>query len=418
MGFFDKRKRKLINLQTESYNPRKSWEERHNFSSYDEEEHAINSVDRDAYDRSAYSRDNLSDVYGGRPYPEDKPYDCGQRGYDVQHGYESQRDVDYDIQRGYGQQRDIGYGGRYGYAYENQKDVFGQRVNNPAGNHTNRRFENAEENRLEQHFSDECYYRGEEAMVQVECNARTVPQIDQYPKKGRLVSRRYEKDGVIYYTQDSDTLDKGKDRKEEKSDKKSFFPIFKSDSPEQRTRYRVEPPEHLPPPRRTVNSKLTIFLVENTAKVFENQEIVLGIVKKLLSTGFVCIINYGSTTRESEIYDSSSFDKVRVVCKEDQGYNTCFYDALVSLKTIFDKKFLATEKREFEDFILSKVDIVGIGTGRDNCSKAFKEEAIKCFCDVIKSSSVTSKYFCMTEDSFMDVAEIGFRSIGAISKEY
>ena len=417
MGFFDRRKKKLISIQTESYNPRRSLEE-HDFSPYDADtQNAANSTNRDFYGRNAYSRDNLSDVFGGMPYPEGKPYGDGQRGYERhkdlgysgQHGYEHQGDVSYGGQQSYVHHRDISYDGRYGY--EGQKDVFGQRVNYPDGIHTNRKLDDVRDNRFgQQDFYDDYSHRSNEAKAQVEHDERGMPQTGQYPKKSSLSSRKYEENGVIYYPQSSDTLDKGKGRKEEKADKKSFFPIFKG-----------EPSEYLSPPpryRRTIDSKLTIFLVENTAKVFENQEIVLGIVKKLLSTGFVCIINYGSTARESELYDSSSFDKVRIVCKEDQGDNACFYDALVSMKTIFDKKFLATEKRDFDEFILNKVDIVGIGTGRDNCSKASKEEAIKCFCDVIKSKNVTSKYFCLTEDSFMDVAEIGFRSIGAISKEY
>ena len=61
MGFFDRRRKKLISIQTESYNPRRIMEEQ-DFLQYDEE--LKNEQQRDSYDGGNHSYASQREVLG------------------------------------------------------------------------------------------------------------------------------------------------------------------------------------------------------------------------------------------------------------------------------------------------------------------------------------------------------------------
>ena len=67
---------------------------------------------------------------------------------------------------------------------------------------------------------------------------------------------------------------------------------------------------------------------------------------------------------------------------------------------------------------VTSIEICGIGTCKDNCSKTSKDDGIKSFCKMLNDTRIKSKYFCLNESSFFDAAETGFRSIGSISRSY
>ena len=119
-----------------------------------------------------------------------------------------------------------------------------------------------------------------------------------------------------------------------------------------------------------VDKKLTILLIENTKEVEKQLNMITKIVSSLITEGDVCIINYGSTHTQSEIMSATQ------------------------LKSI------------------------GIGTGKEQGSKVLKAFALKAFARVAKKPKVVTKYFCLTEASFLQVAEIGFHSIGSMDRTY
>ena len=94
------------------------------------------------------------------------------------------------------------------------------------------------------------------------------------------------------------------------------------------------------------------------------------------------------------------------------------FDALVELEFLVSNSYMKLEEKENEDILIDNIEVIGIGTCTDNCSKVSKEVAIDCFCKVARKPGITTKYFCLTDETFTQAAEIGFHSIGAIFKNY
>lgn len=172
------------------------------------------------------------------------------------------------------------------------------------------------------------------------------------------------------------------------------------------------------PVKRLVNKHLTIILVENTETMAKEKDKVIQLVKNFATPDMVCIINYGETVSQSEIFEFSTSDNPNISCNEMTGEKSCFFDALVQLEKIVSSKYFTTEERETENVLIDSITVIGIGTGRDNCSVAPKEEALNCFQKVASKTKVINKYFCLTDEYFINAAEIGFHSIGAICRDY
>lgn len=164
-----------------------------------------------------------------------------------------------------------------------------------------------------------------------------------------------------------------------------------------------------------VDKKLTIILIENTTKVAKESNIFLTDVKKLVPSGLVSIINYGSTVRQSEIVEVETFDK-SIFLYDDIRDDACLYDALVDLESLVSREYMHIDEKK--RIRVSNIEIIGIGTCTDTCSKSSKEVGIDCFCKVASKFKVVTKCFCLTEENFIDAAEIGFHSIGAIIRNY
>ena len=162
--------------------------------------------------------------------------------------------------------------------------------------------------------------------------------------------------------------------------------------------------------------KITIILVENTDKVVKEKETLIKLVKSVASKGLVSIINYGADVRQSKFIDISTSNDISFLYEDDIDDTACLYDALVYLQSMVSKEHLHFE--EDENIRISKIEIIGIGTCKDGCSRVSKEVAIDCFVKVNSTPKVTTKYFCLTEESFINAAEIGFHSIGSISRNY
>ena len=166
------------------------------------------------------------------------------------------------------------------------------------------------------------------------------------------------------------------------------------------------------------DAKLTIILVENTEEVAREKEKIEKIVKSLVTTGYICVINYGSSVRESETVEAKSFNSSELLSLEDLGDTACLFDALIALESVVDKKYKNVEELENKKIRISRVEVIGIGRCIDNCSTSSIETGIESFCRVARRDDVITKYFCLSEESFIAAATIGFRSIGAIARNY
>ena len=116
--------------------------------------------------------------------------------------------------------------------------------------------------------------------------------------------------------------------------------------------------------------------------------------------------------------DIISFDDNSLLSEDNEQNAICLYDALKALEDLVNKEYMVIHEKEFERERINQIEIIGIGTCKDNCSVVSKEEGIESFCNVAKKLNITTKYFCITEESFVSAAEIGFHSIGAISRNY
>lgn len=170
--------------------------------------------------------------------------------------------------------------------------------------------------------------------------------------------------------------------------------------------------------KRLVEKKLTIILIEDTQLVMKEKDKLVKIIKNITADGKACIITYGDTVRQSEIFDVLPNGGIPFPVNENVGDTACLYDALIAVEKLVADKHTKTEETATQRIMIKDVDVIGIGTCTDNGSKATKEEALDAFHKVASRHRVMTKYFCLSEGSFMNSAEVGFRSIGAIFRNY
>lgn len=163
-----------------------------------------------------------------------------------------------------------------------------------------------------------------------------------------------------------------------------------------------------------VKKKLTVLLIENTKQMAEHKEVLSRIFRSLQLNDLVCVINYGSTVHKGKILESSEWNNSDFLCEDDLGEKSCLYDALVELEAFVSTQYFKTTEKDKERVQINSVEVIGIGTCKDNGSKTTKDTAIERFYWLSNKSYVSTKYFCLTENNFLDTAEMGFRSIGAI----
>ena len=167
-----------------------------------------------------------------------------------------------------------------------------------------------------------------------------------------------------------------------------------------------------------VDKKLTIILIEDTAEVAKEKEVISKLLETHLNSDIVKIIYYGKELKSTKISYRYDFKNVTIQCTEKSGDKSCLYDALKHISDELQDSYMKEVGTDYRKERVNQVTIVGIGTCMDNCSKISKVEAIKSFSKVIKKPGIMSKYFCLTEKSFFEAAEIGFRSIGSIARNY
>lgn len=170
--------------------------------------------------------------------------------------------------------------------------------------------------------------------------------------------------------------------------------------------------------KKLVDKKLYVILVENTSEMAEEKEMVMKIIKSLAPSGLITIINYGKTVKTSEIFDATTVYDGDFLDSKDIGNESCLYDALDRLELLVSGSYMKIEEKETERVRINEIHIIGIGNCKENGSKISKEVALKYFKRVVNKKNVTTKYFCLSENSFVNAAEVGFHSIGAIYRKY
>lgn len=168
--------------------------------------------------------------------------------------------------------------------------------------------------------------------------------------------------------------------------------------------------------KKTVDKKLTIILLENTKRAVLFKDIILKIIQKLERNDYICIINYGSMINANKVIMVKDFRDENLFKLSDLGDKCCLYD---SFKVLIEAIKIARYKI-LDDIIerhsIKYIDVIGIGSGFDIGSTITKSEAVTLFDKVINTENVETKYFCFSEEGFINVAALGFRSIGAFPK--
>lgn len=169
---------------------------------------------------------------------------------------------------------------------------------------------------------------------------------------------------------------------------------------------------------RLEETKLYILLVENTKEVVKEKETLEKIVRSLITSGKVCVINYGRIVRESKIVEAEEFDCSELLYLDYVGEDSCLFDAIVALKGVVEKNHKKTEYLKNKRVKVNSIEIIGIGRCVDNYSIIPTTIAVEDFCSVVNRLDVTTKYFCLSEKYFVEAAKIGFHSIGSIARNY
>lgn len=176
-------------------------------------------------------------------------------------------------------------------------------------------------------------------------------------------------------------------------------------------------PFTLPPYKPTIEKKLTILLIENTLEMAKKVS-TLNNVRGAIKDGLVCSIYYGGIVWQSAIVDVTAIEDIPLFIKDELGEEACLYDALIHVASLVTQKYQSVEENNDNKVMINTIEIIGVGSCRDTTSSVQKDFAINCFTKVAQKPQVLSKYYCFKEKDFIEAAQIGFRSIGAISKNY
>ena len=165
-------------------------------------------------------------------------------------------------------------------------------------------------------------------------------------------------------------------------------------------------------------AKLIIFLIENSDIVCKEEEIVKKIINSQVGENTLfCIISYSKEVSVSDIYEAKLIREVQLIDRENVSEELCLYDALLEARITSLKRYFRTKEELPQEFRINSVELIGIGRCIDTYSKSSKEDGIKAFCQISFAKSIT-KYYCIDDSYFVNPAEIGFRSIGAIKRNF
>lgn len=185
--------------------------------------------------------------------------------------------------------------------------------------------------------------------------------------------------------------------------------------PRKRFEYRPYIP-YVPP---VVDKKLTIVMVEHTEELAEYRAVIEKIIASFNqgSRMMGCIL-YGEEVFISnfmlrETFFSHSLEEMTFDKPASLGVR--FFDAIeVMVKSIASiPRIYEIEGKKYK---VNEIEIIGIGTGSDFQSKNTQFLASVYLDSALKKYS--SKYFCINDEQMVNVASLGFRSIGYLNRKY
>lgn len=175
----------------------------------------------------------------------------------------------------------------------------------------------------------------------------------------------------------------------------------------------------IPKYKPTKKVKMVVVLVEESTKMNEFVGKANKIISKYVSEdSLICILRSGKTVSETDVLPKKELAlKERLIMDGIKTEDSCFYDAILRISELVEEYRGKKIEKEKENLIVEGIEIFGVGTGTDNCSKATVIDAMKAFKKILKMGIIT-KYFCVNEIYMPGVATIGFRSIGSMSSTY
>lgn len=209
-------------------------------------------------------------------------------------------------------------------------------------------------------------------------------------KKVEEMSKKEEKD------EDKENVNETKDttQKEKVEEKKTF--IFKE----------------------TVYKTLTILLIEDSKQMYEYNKEIVELAKRSIGDNLVMIIHYGEELENPGLYFPGQADEEEIICVNKNGTSLAFFDAIAHLDEVVTYYYFRTIEGKAKKYSIEDIEILGFSTGVDNSSKTEMKDAYSKFEKIIQRAHVSNKCFCLTEDNFINLASIGFRSIGRIKTNF
>ena len=194
---------------------------------------------------------------------------------------------------------------------------------------------------------------------------------------------------------------------EQTTQKPEIFPVGQFTPPQPSRTYK--------PIKPIKQAKLIIFLIENSDIVCKEEEMVKKIINsQVVENSLFCIISYNRDVYVSDIYEARQMEEVQLIDKEKISEELCLYDALLKASIISQRKWYKNKEEIPQEYRINSAELIGIGRCIDTCSKSSKEDGINAFCQI----SFATKYYCIDDSYFVNSAEIGFRSIGAIKRNF
>lgn len=175
----------------------------------------------------------------------------------------------------------------------------------------------------------------------------------------------------------------------------------------------------LPKYKPTRKSKMVVVLVEESAKMNEFAGKANKFISKYIrDDSLVCMFRSGKNVMETSVLQKKKLTlKELLIIDGIKTEDSCFYDAIIRIAELVEEYYGKKIEGEKENILVESIEIFGIGSGTDNCSKATITDAMKALKKISKRDIVT-KYFCINEIYMPGVAAIGFRSIGSMSSTY
>lgn len=166
-----------------------------------------------------------------------------------------------------------------------------------------------------------------------------------------------------------------------------------------------------------VKKKLIIFLIECTPEAYEHNEDIQRIIQGSINDNLVCIIRYAREIEMSNVFLSSQYREF-MGCMNSGCKDCRFYDAI----ELLDKSMvnIATDIVKVGDrkYQAGEIELIGIGSAKDTCSKIKKANAIWTFNIFTSCREIKTKYFCIDEPYVINSSAIGFTSIGSMNRNY